>query len=77
MKHQIEIEIPYGCKLVIPLNGSEAVMKALLAGTLVERTWRDDEQVAYKSNMRLQANYVDYKVIDRPAPEPEPEPKPI
>jgi hypothetical protein len=73
MANYIEIEIPYGTKLLISVHGSEALMKGLLAGQLIERTWRDDAQESYKSDLKLQATYVDYKVLDRPQPTPDPE----
>lgn len=71
MAQSIEIEIPYGTKLLIPLHGSEPVMKALFAGQLIERSWRDDEEVAYKAKDKLRATFVNYTVTDRPPPEPE------
>jgi hypothetical protein len=75
MAHYIEIEVPYGTKLLIPIHGSEPLMKALFAGQLIEHSWRDGENVAYKAKDKLKATYVEYKVIDRPPPEPETAPE--
>ena len=71
MAHYIEIEVPYGTKLLIPIHGSEPLMKALFAAQLIEHSWRDGENVAYKAKDKLRAAYVEYKVTDRPPPEPE------
>lgn len=70
---QVEIEVPYGTKILLPFDGSESILKALFAAQLVERYWRDDDdKVAYRAKDKLVVNYVDYKVEDRPPPEPEP-----
>lgn len=71
MNH-FKLEIPYGTQMLLPIDGSEAFVKYLQRGTLVNREWRDNDEVyAKETRYQIALSLVNTTIKEPKAPEPE------
>jgi len=67
-----KLEIPYGTQMLLPIEGSEAFVKYLQRGTLVNRAWQDNDEFYVKeTRYQVALSLVNTTIKEPKAPEPE------
>lgn len=67
-----KLEIPYGTQMLLPIDGSEAFIKYLQRGTLVCRSWHDNDEAYIKeTKYQIALALVNTTIKEPKAPEPE------
>jgi len=66
-----KLEIPYGTQMLLPIDGSEAFVKYIQRGALVNREWRDnDEAYVKETRYQIALSLVNTTIAEPKAPEP-------
>jgi len=58
---QLKLEIPYDKALLLPVEGSEALLKYLEKGVMVSQDWRDSKYKMCPDKIKVQVVYPEWQ----------------